>query len=359
MKKRFYLPLFLSAALLLSGCGPASSATVAAGTATPAPAQTATPAPAATATPAPAAAPLYRWVVEPTLEAESLTPALQMRGGTDREDFNAIGYPTNDGCMVVVQGGKYGLIDSTGSFAAPCQYDGLVVGYDARYLLWQGSESDPDTVYFTIDEAGQIQPADERMEYDIRGTAPNVALVWVPELEGIYKNSGADSYLNGQYTGGVPVVASYVTELVTEAGGSAYYTATDGWVLTDGVKPVNDTRYEDAGNYSCGVVPVKQDGQWGYLDAAGNTVIPFGCEPCIATGIEGAKNRPFDATYGSVVVCQNGQYALYDTTGAVVIPFGDLEALLPAYQDTLWAKKDGKWGVIQLATPLGDTQAGR
>lgn len=58
---------------------------------------------------------------------------------------------------------------------------------------------------------------------------------------------------------------------------------------------------------------------------------------------------PADFTDGYVVVFDGSQYALLDSEGNEIIPFGELEELSEIHDGRMWAKENGKWGVIELA----------
>lgn len=372
MKKT--LTLTLACALALTGCGTPAASGAADATASPAPAAQSTPATAESTAvepkPAESAAPEgaagYTWAVEPTIEAEDIQPLVLMRGDDELDelgkDFNAYGMTLDEDVFSIEQNGKYGLIDTKGRLLLPCAYDSLIVGYDDTILAWNvDTTGGSEDAYFVIDEEDGVytpRSIESSQVPAAQGTAPNPGLYWVPELNAIYHNSVGDSYLTTPYVGRQPVAACYAAKLEKD-GDSQFVSEEDGYVLTDGAKPVSDEHYDNVGCYSCGLFPVARDGKVGYLDAAGKVVIPleYGMSFHMGYGV-GVGN----VTYGTVVLRQGGentQYALYDTAGQPIIPFGDFEGLSAVYEDELWAKKDGKWGVLRLAKRYAEEQTGR
>lgn len=338
-------------ALLLGGC---------AGTPTTAPAVTTAPeaAPAteaspesaavsaapAEATPAPEPVSAVQWVLEPTLEADTIDVLPLQRGSANQQDYNAYSMHKDDGLCLIVQGGRQGLIDYDGNLVAPAQYDQIEIGMDGRYILSNGGGEYEGGSSWTLENNQLVSLAGASMVQTV-GTAPNRVLYWVPERDSLYISGGVDTWLEATYTAATPCAGWVVTRIEDECA-----TAWDGYVLTDGTRPVSDTRYEAAGAFSSGLIPMCQGGKWGYLNARGETVLPFEFEACWDEG-SFTDALPYAATEGCVVVCREGQYALYDVTGNCLIDFGQYEALRPVHDGKLWAKQGGKWGVLELTAP--------
>jgi hypothetical protein len=129
-------------------------------------------------------------------------------------------------------------------------------------------------------------------------------------------------------------------------------------------------QYDDAGIFTEGVAPVSKDGKWGYIDTTGAVVIAMQFDDAevfiegVARVFYGSKvgfirkdARPltdmrFDCaepfTGGRAVVCSGDRYGVLDSFGRLVVPL-ELEEILPEYSGGLvGAKRDGKWGFIDL-----------
>lgn len=125
------------------------------------------------------------------------------------------------------------------------------------------------------------------------------------------------------------------------------YISPNGELITDFV-------YQKAGAFSNGIAACSKDGKtWGYIDEAGNLATDFLYEPVwnldSQWGFPYAQPQAFPCTDDTMVVKQNGKYGLLYRDGSVLIGFGEFESLSPSWNHQLWAKQDGKWGLIDLA----------
>lgn len=306
---------------------------------------------------APAALPEnVRWAVEPTLELELLTPVALMRGTTE-EYYNTCGLVSPDGLSVAQRDGKLGLLNHNGEWVLPCEYCYITCGYEQQYLfLRRGQTEGAGETMFTWDENGRLReiapgetyPDGGSIEIGITGTSVNPVPCWVADEGKLYTLSDATI---GDFYGDAPDYPVRALRLESNTSDAMQALAsTPEYLLTDGTKPVSWERYQDMGCVAEGIVPAKKDGKWGYLDVNGAVVIPFEYdESWPRTEVNYWMAQPcFNATESTVVLCKNGAYALYTVSGGEVIPFGACEQLLPVYEGRLWAKQDGKWGVLEL-----------
>lgn len=354
--RKYTIPALATAALLLAACTPSRSGGSTAPLVLDTPETSAVSEAETPVTAQPTEAPqeVAHWVVEPTIEADNIDVLRMGRGSANLQDYNAFAMHKDDGLCVITTGGKYGLIDYNGNMVVPMDYDSIQLGMNGMYILSHNGGEYEGGASWTLDGSNNLVSLSGVSMVDTVGSAPNRELYWVPERDSLYISGGADTWLEASYTSTVPCAGWVVTTVEDDCA-----TAWDGYVLTDGTRPVSDTRYEAAGAYSCGLIPMKLDGMWGYLDAQGATVLPFEYEGGWAESTQdvlvnnASEPLPYAASYGGVVVNKGDQYALFDTTGRNVIEFGSYEALRPLHGDKLWAKQDGKWGVLQLTQPLG------
>lgn len=348
-------PLSLAlSALLLTACTTTTASVSTAGpdtTPEPAgePSSSEAAAPDPTATPEPTAAPVVQWAVEPTIAADNIDVPRMERGSCNEMDYNAYDLHLDNGLCVIETGGRYGLIDYGGDLVVPAEYSKITVGLNGQYAMTRDQ-----TNYFTLAADGSVTQWGDDVHISVLGTAPNRQVYWVPERSALYLSGGVDTYLEFSYGSSVPVAADVVTAIEYECA-----TAWDGCVLTDGTAPVTDTHYEAAGGYRCGLIPVRQGGAWGYLNAQGEPVLPFEFEANWQQANKGLNDPslalPYGASAGYIVVSRDGQDALYTVQGQCVIDFGAYEELRPVHGDKLWAKQNGQWGVLQLTAGMAGT----
>ena len=124
---------------------------------------------------------------------------------------------------------------------------------------------------------------------------------------------------------------------------------------TDG-QPITDFLYDGAEEFSEGLAACSIDGKWGYIDENGNPVTEF-----IYDGVWFREERDgvtdqyrtlytgYPCTSDTMVVWKDGQVGLLYRDGSVLIDFGQFEDMAPAFNNELWAKQDGLWGLIDLA----------
>lgn len=293
-----------------------------------------------------------RWVVQPELVLDALAPVSLSRG-LNEERYNTYGMVSPDGWSVAMRDGKYGLLDHDGQWVAPCEYSSITCGYNSRYLLTRSAEG--QTTEYTFDDAmqlraiapGETNPDGSGVSVSITGTAVNPTLCWVADQQILcrYADASVDAL---DSTPDYPVRALWL-DSASEEGIQELWTDEPHDVLINNGRPVGKMLYQNLGCMADGVIPACSDGKWGYLDAQGETVFPFEYDANWPE-LQGVW-RPipvFNATDGTLVLCRDGAYALYTVTGEELIPFGAFEQLLPVHEGRLWARQDGKWGVLEL-----------
>ena len=131
------------------------------------------------------------------------------------------------------------------------------------------------------------------------------------------------------------------------------YVGTDGQLITDFL-------YDEAEDFSEGIAACCRNGKWGYIDENGNEITDF-----VYDGVWPYKGEfdpdlgdfgdyvtgysAYPCTSDTMVAYRDGQVGLLYRDGSVLIDFGQFEDMAPAYNNELWAKKDGLWGLIDLA----------
>ena len=117
-------------------------------------------------------------------------------------------------------------------------------------------------------------------------------------------------------------------------------------------KMITDFIYDECGSVSEGIIAVKKDGKWGYIDEEGTEVIPIEYDASweqFATYDGNVIPFCYAASENYIVLVKDNQWKLVDLNGNTVIPFGVFEAIRPVYQGKCWVKQGGKWGVIKVA----------
>ena len=96
-------------------------------------------------------------------------------------------------------------------------------------------------------------------------------------------------------------------------------------------------KYDDAGSFTEGLAPVKLKGKWGFIDKAGKTVIPINYDE---VGLW--------FTGGLVPVKLNGQWGIVDNTGKAIVP------AMYATSDEAFSKRNENTGLAANLTGPSD-----
>ena len=300
---------------------------------------------------------VWKWILKPTVVCDDIQPVIlfgyKYENGIPQYNKNnsqaydkvslILNRSDNDPLYSNIDEQYYGLIAYNGLEIFPCRSD----------FIYATQNSDEKLIYITdreyneyIDEHYMINSFtdyDEPMETDS-------ILYWIKqfdclmdcELGGVYSKDSAIQYNE-------PIAVFYSDEYEKE-GKNTYVAISDGkMVLLNNGKIISDRFYDDAGNYVDGIIPLKYNGKWGYVDKNGHTVIPFEFDSIN----EESEIPAYDASCGFVVVKKNGKYAVYNTKGKLVLDYGILDEIRPVYNNMAWVKKDGKWGVIGLTADAG------
>lgn len=148
-------------------------------------------------------------------------------------------------------------------------------------------------------------------------------------------------------------VNNYESHYASGIGGTAMfaYVSPTGKILTD-------FKFNQAVGFSDGLGACTVDGKWGYIDENGTAVTDFIYDGTMDvdftyeiddTGLPKTITCAYPCTCDTMVVSRNGQIGLLYRDGTTLLDFGEFEDLAPAYNDQLWAKQNGLWGLIDLA----------
>lgn len=125
--------------------------------------------------------------------------------------------------------------------------------------------------------------------------------------------------------------------------GSYAYVSKTGELLTE-------FEYACAQDFSDGLAACSKDEKsWGYIDEEGRAITESVYEALWDTDGDGIADSAYPCTDDTIVVLKEGEYGLLYRDGSILIAFGEFEALSPSWNNQLWAKQDGKWGLIDLS----------
>lgn len=293
----------------------------------------------------------YEWVVDPTIEADDIYYVRM--GSGERKSENERRKQYESGYAVIQQGKKLGLIDMNGTMRTGMDYTWIESGYLMErldktglsyYDAFYDNELHLDIITDFFDEKGQY------IYY--QNALHNLA-----EWEG-----WAYTFQEPEQT--IPVRNAEGTVEVSDP--YAWWNEQQGkYGLYKNRTMITDFIYDECGSVSEGLIAVKKDDKWGYVDENGNEIIPieydaswqqFEDETVVATQERKITDFCYGASEGYIPLVQEGKWKLADLEGKTAIPTGIFEKICPVYNGKCWVKKDGKWGVIQISDKKEETE---
>ena len=271
------------------------------------------------------------------------------------EDTNSIGLHKYDSLSVMEYDGKLGMIDYDGNIVVEPKFNEISAGYDQAYYIV--SDDEEKTEEYTLTPADELYPVSD--SDFITGSAPDDYYVWVDGY-GIYLlYDGTLMQVKGEFSESAALLYNDGSSYKDDPNGLEFSSIDeeDRYILIHNGKPVNKETYEKAGNFADGIIPVFNGEKWGYVNTKGEVVIPFEYDGCWKDWEFSILNfdeddmpvpRAYNFSDGYVVVSKNGEFGLLDAEGNTVIDFGTFEEIRPVYYGMCWVKSNGLWGVISL-----------
>lgn len=278
------------------------------------------------------------WALSPTLMPEAIEPVFTY-GSNQIAAVGGVKF-TRDGLC--------GILDYGGNIVIEAKYGDIFVLGDVYLCLHTGqspSVGNPDC--FDI------------FTYARRDTVPTVEEGKVP-MQAVYAESsfcpvftGADAEPAPHLEGGVFFVEK--GEIYSGENGENSVKGTGKFALWSEDKLLGGFEYEDGYFCANGLLAAKKNGKWGYLNKAGENVIPFAYD---AAYLQHGKEIPYPLFCGFIPVCRDGLWGYLASDGREVIPCV-LEGALPVSAAGLaFAKQDGKWGVLRVSSFAMGSAAG-
>lgn len=350
MKKPLWA-LPLAAALLACGCSAASQSSSPAPSASP---ETATPAPAETAQALPAG------LADAGLEVLAYDEIRAIRRDT------APYLAQMDGYYTMCRDGLWGLMRADGTEVLACQFSGPVTGCASADLRWHALQ-DPTLSWEALDAlTARLQTTgDGKM---CSGAHDGSSHYWYCDADthqvrvdgGLFGGTVHD--LEDYDTQFGPYLPCRLGTFVDGQGDPDYYKPVEPVAIVyanAAGQLLNDQTYEAGGCfYDQPLAPACRDGQWLYLDLAGQAV----------------TEAVYDATYGDenghyaspllngyAPVCRDGLWGLLDSTSAEIIPCAYEGAAWDG--GLLWLKQADGWHAytlpgVAVPSPTPDPLAG-
>lgn len=281
----------------------------------------------------------YTWVVEPEVEADDIYYLPYDELITNCR--NDVKKQFMSDYAAVRQGDSYSLIGMDGKLADDMIY--RIVSRFGNFYILMRKEAKYESEYRSMWDRYTLQDGEIVPLGGLGSGAPVNEYYYYEGLQNtmeMYADSFRDEYKEEPEN---PIPVQEADKVMT--AGLPYALYADG-------KLVTDFEYEDMCSWSEGLIGVKKDGKWGYINEKGEIVIPLEYDSSWVWPWDngGSGKLVYAVSEGYIPLCKDGVWEMRDVTGELVITPGVFEQICPVYEGKCWVKRDGKWGVIQFET---------
>lgn len=289
----------------------------------------------------------YRWLIEPTINADNIISFDGSQVDPNNEKNTAYA-----NYSVIRHSGKYGIIDYSGNMVVPAEYDDYYTCWCGEVTLFNIiNEKNDEYEYCSIDSSNQV------VYYAAEHHDSSPKYYWNSNEEKIYVKD-ADEEQGEEYTGKKAVV---VCEADVKKSDNGFYDISPVseplYGLAKKDKLILDMQYTDfyapaykGAGLTC-IAFENDKGKWGYVGSDGKTIIDFKCDGdmsayCGKVIDDEMAVHPYLFTDDYLPVSINSSYGYYDIDGNCIVKPGEFDQARPAHNGKAWVMKSGKWGVI-------------
>lgn len=289
----------------------------------------------------------YRWLIEPTINADNIISFDGSQVDPNNEKNTAYA-----NYSVIRQNGKYGIIDYSGNMVVPAEYDDYYTCWCGEVTLFNIiNEKNDEYEYCSIDSSNQV------VYYAAEHHDSSPKYYWNSNEEKIYVKD-ADEEQGEEYTGKKAVV---VCEADVKKSDNGFYDISPVseplYGLAKKDKLILDMQYTDfyapaykGAGLTC-IAFENDEGKWGYVVSDGKTIIDFKCDGdmsayCGKVIDDEMAVHPYLFTDDYLPVSIDSSYGYYDIDGNCIVKPGEFDQARPAHNGKAWVMKSGKWGVI-------------
>lgn len=289
----------------------------------------------------------YRWLIEPTINADNIISFDGSQVDPNNEKNTAYA-----NYSVIRQSGKYGIIDYSGNMVVPAEYDDYYTCWCGEVTLFNIiNEKNDEYEYCSIDSSNQV------VYYAAEHHDSSPRYYWNSNEEKIYVKD-SDEEQGEEYTGKKAVV---VCEADVKKSDNGFYDISPVseplYGLAKKDKLILDMQYTDfyapaykGAGLTC-IAFENDEGKWGYVGSDGKTIIDFKCDGdmsayCGKVIDDEMAVHPYLFTDDYLPVSIDSSYGYYDIDGNCIVKPGEFDQARPAHNGKAWVMKSGKWGVI-------------
>ena len=277
----------------------------------------------------------YRWLIEPTINADNIISFDGSQVDPNNEKNTAYA-----NYSVIRQNGKYGIIDYSGNMVVPAEYDDYYTCWCGEVTLFNIiNEKNDEYEYCSIDSSNQVvyyaaEHHDSSPKYYWNSNEEKIYVKDADEEQGEADVKKSD---NGFYD--ISPVSEPLYGLAKK----------DKLILDMQYTDFYAPAYKGAG-LTC-IAFENDEGKWGYVGSDGKTIIDFKCDGdmsayCGKVIDDEMAVHPYLFTDDYLPVSIDSSYGYYDIDGNCIVKPGEFDQARPAHNGKAWVMKSGKWGVI-------------
>ena len=269
--------------------------------------------------------------------------------------------PHSGNYAVYEKDGLLGILDYSGNIVVPAQYLEIYPGYGYNYGYLFATDGNTE---YVLEPSGQF-----REEWGRGGDVPptiywynNTYVAFTYETGVVYPGDPEDAWMfypiisQREWKDGAVLPVQQLAYVINEGDWYTPELVDDSYVLLDlnTGKLVSGLTYDDFdkfNGYQDGLLAIKKNGFWGFIDQQGKEVTDFCYEPYRVDdyGYGMIEERVFTAENGYIAVKQNGKWGLLDTQGNSILPT-IYDGLTQVNKDGyLWLREDDKtWSLYKI-----------
>lgn len=269
-----------------------------------------------------------------------------------------------DDYYIAQKDGKYGLIDTAGTWIVEPKFATILSGKGGYFFSYNEADMTSESEGYTLNEKKELI-AIKAKDVFIDSEKETSECYYDLDNECFIKanaESGIVEDFDYQFTELIGVRSCHLKPAFEGSSEKAFVVeVSEKYAVAAGGQLQTKFIFDEVGGTSEGCIPARYGHQWAYYDEDGG-VVPGLHNAIRSNAANGQLNTqnpwekvfPADFTEGYVVVFDGSHYALFNRLdhNNEILHFGLFEELTEVKNGKLWAKKDGKWGVLDLNATL-------
>ena len=287
------------------------------------------------------------WILEPSIEADDINYIREgpyARPVDIETSYAETSKQFVSHAAVIRRGNVYGLIDNNGNIIGEMEYYSIEMARSGYYLL--RFINPPEVEQYTPWTPNHVLIDGELVLRDFDYSD-------VPTIIFHYYNQGLRHFCwnSSSWTRVPPIPIPLQSRAGIDTSTNLFTEDPEPFGVFYQGQMLTSFEFEQMGSYSEGLLAVKRDGRWGYINRYGEVIIPIEFDASWHRDrdhIWEERDFSFAASEGFVPLVRDGVWEMRTITNEQVIEPGVFEAIRPMMYGRSWVKQDGLWGIIEI-----------